>query len=276
MSAPMSDAEMRAHIGKLRDIHRVDPLADALVSANMNGDKPVLKGWQNGKPNIVDYRKLSCGAAEHPLIRAAVDAVRAEKYTVAELTWYAENVSLDFSHSNLTGRDPLPYRVDGYKLNVYPLSEREDRQLYGKSAELATSQPGPSVVLADPKVPFVAPDLPLRFTDGGEIAPSAVLFPVLPGYTTSRVAKLAMHHFASQCHWCDSAHTEPNWGLLYSAGATVYVFPTCWGCKDGLESFFAEFTSTLDFVSNDGEEHAIGWPVDEDWQDGLERLNPTQ
>lgn len=272
----MSDAEMRAHVEKLRDPHRIDPLADAIESANAHGDKPVVKGWRKGKPNIVGSRELSPGAAEHPLIREAVDALREIKHTVAESNWYAQNAGLDYAHSNLTQRERLPYRAEGYEFNVYPIRERDVRQTYGELAELATTQPGRCVVLADPKVPFVAPDLPLRFTDGGEITPCAVLFPVLPGYTTSRVAKRAMHHFASQCNWCNSKHAEPSLGLVYSAGATVYVFPTCWSCKDDLESFFGPFASPLDFVSNDGEDHAIGWPVDEDWQDGLERLNPRQ
>lgn len=60
----MSDAEMRAHVEKLRDPHRIDPLADAIESANAHGDKPVVKGWRKGKPNIVGSRELSPGAAD--------------------------------------------------------------------------------------------------------------------------------------------------------------------------------------------------------------------
>ena len=278
MSAPMSDAEMRAHVEKLRDIHRVDPLADAIESNSAHGDKPVVDGWfgpaGDQTPNIVRHKKYSPGARFHPEIAAALDEKHLIKTTVPEPYWL-KSASLDYDHSNLPDRKCLPavypdpeFEDDegGHELNVYDLSTRLERQSFAESLELATrGEVGRCVVIVDPGLPFVTPDLPLRFTDEGDVAPSAAMFPVTYGNSSKRVALLVMEHYASQCRWCDSKHAEPNWGLLYSAGATVYLFPTCWDCQARLNSDFGWDPSQLDFICDDGSFRATGYPSDQNY-----------
>lgn len=272
----MSDAEMRAHVEKLRDLHRTDPLADAIESANAHGDKPFGK-WRGRhgrqKFEVAGHRKLSPGARFHPDVAAALDEAHLIKTTVPEPEWLARCVSIDYDHSNLPGRTAQPavypdLEFDGdqggHELNVYDLASRGQRQDFADALELATrGAAGRSVVIVDPGLPFVTPDLPLRFTEDGEVAPSAAQIPVTYGYTSERVARLAMERYASQCRWCNSVRTEPEWGLVYSAGATVYVFPTCWDCKDQLERDFDSDPKALDFVLNDGWFRATGYPSDE-------------
>ncbi|MCZ4519508.1 hypothetical protein O4220_13380 [Rhodococcus ruber] len=273
----MSDAEMRAHVEKLRDPHRRDRLADAFESANVHGDKPVIDGWSgpdgDQSPNVIGYKKYSPGARFHPEIAAALDEAHLIKTTVPEPKWLGKNALLDYDHSNLRSGKCLPavypdpeFEDDegGHELNVYDLSSRLGRQSFAESLDLATrGEAGRCVVIVDPGLPFVTPDLPLRFTDEGDIAPSAATFPVTYGYSSKRVAQLVMERFATQCRWCDSLHAEPEWGLLYSAGATVYIFPTCSSCKAGFDSDFSWDPSQLDYVVNDGWFRAAGYPSDE-------------
>lgn len=276
MSAPMSESEMRAHVEALRDIHRVDPLADQIETLHVRGDTPVLgRRLRRGRQEVVvtGYRKLSPGARFHPEIAAALDEAHLIKTTVPEPKWLAHHASLDYDHSNLPDRKclpavyPDPEFVDdkgGYELNVYDLASRDDRQQFVLSLEMATQgQAGRCVVIVDPGLPFVTPDLPLQFTNRGDVAPSAVLFPVTYGNSSKRVAHLVMEHYATQCRWCDSLRTGPEWGLLCSAGSTVYLFPTCWDCKDRLDKDFARDPNQLDFVLNDGWFRATGYPSDE-------------
>lgn len=272
----MSEAEMRAHVAQLRDIHRVDPLADQIETLHLLGDTPVLGSPRGRRGNqeavVTSYRKMSRGARFHPEIAAAMDEVHLLKTTVPEPKWLSQNASLDYDHSNLAGRKarravyPDPEFVGdegGHELNVYELASRDDRHQFGLSLEMATQgQAGRCVVIVDRGLPFVTPDLPLQFTDDGEISPSAALFPVTYGNSSKRVALLVMEHYATQCRWCDSLRAEPEWGLLCSAGATVYLFPTCWDCKDRLDGDFGRDPSQLDYVVNDGWFRATGYPSD--------------
>lgn len=275
----MSDAEMRAHIGALRnDLHRVDPLADAIESANSHGDKPLGKlrdrrGHRNFE--VTGYKKYSPGARFHPEIAAALDEAHLIKTTVPEPKWLADSTSIDYDHSNLPDRKSLPavypdpeFADDqgGHELNVYDLASRDDRRQFALSLEMATQgQVGRCVVIVDPGLPFVTPDLTLRFSDEGDTAPSAAMFPVTYGYSSKRVALLVMEHYATQCRWCDSLHAAPDWGLLYSAGATVYLFPTCWDCQARLNSEFGWDPIQLDFVCDDGSFRATGYPSDHNY-----------
>ncbi|CCQ17536.1 putative uncharacterized protein [Rhodococcus sp. AW25M09] len=257
---------MRAHVEALRNnIHRVDDVADEIMASQLRGHKAIGQ-WRGRrgrqKFEVTGHRKLSPGAAENPSIRDAIDHARLQKRTVAEPNWMKRR-GFDYAHSNLADRRALPYRAEGYDLSgVHALDSQADRARIRASLEAASmGEPGACVVLIDPGVARVIPGYPLRLWEG-ELEPCAVTFPVPHGYTGLRIAAQVVHRYASRCRWCDTNGATPSEGLVVSAGSTAYVFPTCRSCHDDLESFFDPAASPLDFVSNDGEQHAMGWPAD--------------
>lgn len=256
-----------------RDIHRVDRLTDLFEAAATQGHKPVgqWKRRRDGREKFVvtGHVTYSPGARNHPRISDALDEARAQKRTVPEPDDLAALARLDYAHSNLSDRDRLSYDPDGYGLDeVYSIESRLHRHKLAASLHAATmGEPMVSVVLIDPNVPAVQPDMPLRWRNkDGSVSSSAATFPVGLGYSPKRVAELVMHFLASQCRWCDRADGRPDFGLLCSAGETVYLFPTCRNCRDELASFFADgdhgSTQSLDFIANDGDLHGTGWPAD--------------
>lgn len=269
----MSRQELLAKYPELdRDIHRPNAEADAIVALALTGHKVVHRRIETDVAVefvVVGHTVYSPDARNHPRISDAIDEAKVQKRTVPEPDDLGGLAAIDYAHSNLADRTRLSYDPDGHDLDqVYPIGSRADRQEIAASLSAASmGVPGTSVVLSDPNVPHLTPDLPLRWRrEDGSANSSVAVFPVAHGFSVQRTAELLLHFLASQCRWCDRARGRPEWGLLCSAGETVYLFPACFMCKDELASDFADgdhgSTQSLDFVANDGDLHGTGWPAD--------------
>lgn len=254
----MSREELLSRFPALRgDIHASDPLVDQIEAAAAP-DRAVYKAVRKrGAHELIGHRGYSQSARFHPEISAAIDRSKEVKTTVPEMDWFDDN-GFDYVHSNLPDRRTLQECNEGHVLDAAGSehSARVDEFRDG----MATATTGPvgvrGVLLIDPQAPVCAPSLPWTFTQGEDVSPGLVVFPVAHGYSTERVARAAMWMYASTCHWCSSG--SPDWGLLYSAGATTYVLPTCGGCRWNLDEDLR-----LDFICNDGWDFRTGFPSDQ-------------
>lgn len=245
-----------------RDIHAVTPIVEQIEAA-MRDEKPVHKATgKDGVLQEVGRRRRSPAARLHPRLSEALDAVRELKVTIPDDRWLEEVAGLNYTHSNLPDRGLLPYDEDGHDLNVYGIDHAEQAEDYRRGLDVVSRGPvgARCVVLVDSGVPAYAPKLPWVWTDDGDVAASVAAFPVAHGYSSERVAQMAMHRFASSCRWCASSSVD--WGMIVSAGATTYLFPTCGSCRSDFEADFRRDRDALDFICNDGWDHATGWPAD--------------
>lgn len=246
-----------------------------------------------------------------PAIVARLEAARAVPTTISSADWLRAN-GFDYERSNLPDRRPMkarygpddwlnPTEDDGWDADleqVVGINHRRVMADYRRGVENAVTGPFGmrTVRLIDPGAPTCTPSLPWKWTDDGDVTPSQVALPVPPGWTTERVARMAVMKWATECAW---KHLEPSrdeqeaafarglhyrnlWqcegtadmGLLVSCGSTTLVFPTCMSC--GLRNFPRDVTrdswlggeviedarGKLDHETADGWDRATGWPSD--------------
>lgn len=236
-----------------------------------NTDNPVVEQIEaamrpesddEGKP-----RTYSPHARLLPEVSAALDVALSEPTTLPDVRWLEEHAQLNYRRSNLPDR-----RVcDTSSLaEVLPMSHAEDLRLY--RAGLAAAITGPyglrGLVLIESSVPMYEPPLPWRWREYGAIAPTRVRFPVSHGYSTLRVARIVLHLFAQRCYWCEQhgAVGQPDWGMVVSAAATTFVFPTCGRCRSRFAREFApdcvSDEALLSYIASDGWHESSEWPAD--------------
>lgn len=257
----------------------------------------------------------------HPDIVAKLEAAREVPTTIPSGDWLRAN-EFGYAYSNLPDRKPMeaqygpddwldPTEECGHDLSrnqVIGIDHTKALADYRLGVENAITGPFGlrTVRLVAPEAPLFAPPLPLKWTDGGfaplgngggnNATPTQVALPVPPGWTTERVARMAVMKWATECAW---KHLEPSnderqaamarglqyrnlwWcegtadmGLLVSCGSTTFVFPTCMAC--GLRNFPRDVTRNswlggevieddrgkLDHVTVDGWDKATGYPAD--------------
>jgi len=247
----------------------------------------------------------------HPVIVEKLEAAREVPTTIPSADWLRAN-EFGYAYSNLPDRKSMEARYGpddwldpteecGHDLSqnqVIGIDHTKTLADYRLGVENAITGPFGlrAVRLVDPGAPTFAPPLPWKWTDDGNVTPSQVAFPVPPGWTTERVARMAVLRWATECTW---KHLTPSkderqaamarglqyrnlwWcegtadmGLLVSCGSTTFVFPTCMAC--GLRNFPRDFTrdswlcagevedatGKLDHVTVDGWDRATGYPAD--------------
>ncbi len=257
----------------------------------------------------------------HPEIVEKLEAARAEPTTIPSGDWLRAQ-GFGYAHSNLPDRKPMeaqygpddwldPTEECGHDLSqnqVIGIDHTQTLADYRLGVENAITGPFGlrTVRLVAPEAPLFAPPLPLKWTEDGfaplgnggdnNATPTQVALPVPPGWTTERVARMAVLRWATECAW---KHLEPSkderqaafarglqhrnlWscegtadmGLLVSCGSTTFVFPTCMAC--GLRNFPRDATrdswlggevieddrGKLDHVTVDGWDKATGFPAD--------------
>jgi hypothetical protein len=225
-------------------------------------------------------RDYSPHARWHPTIAQALDEVRDDPTTLPSSDWLESN-GFHYIHSNLPDREPVPFTEEGHDHNVVGIDHAERVRDYRLG--VANSICGPhglrAVRLVDPNVPLYSPSLPWKWTEGCEITPTQVLFPVAYGWTTDRVARMALSRYSKDCHWTNrrpqvgwhKCNGVPDYGLLVSCGAITFTFPTCWSCREafakdvtrgGWNGEIEDDDRKLDYASNDGWDRLVGWPAD--------------
>jgi hypothetical protein len=238
-----------------------------------NTNNPVVEQIEAAmRPEFDDEgnpRTYSPHARLHPEVSAALDVALSEPTTLPDVEWLKGHAKLDFDRSNLPGR-----RVGGPRTaeDALEWSHAEVlRELFEDGLEAATTGPYGirTVVLIDPNVPAYQPNLPKQCRRDGVAILTRVRFPVSYGYSTLRVARRVAHLFASQCYWCAEKRTSrrPDWGMVVSAGAAAYVFPTCGSCRSRLARALApdrvSDEALLTYIENYGWEASEGWPSDD-------------
>ncbi|MDV8008627.1 hypothetical protein [Rhodococcus sp. IEGM 1318] len=256
-------------------------------------------GWRDITPAgdqidaaLVAGENFSPARSFHPDIRAELDLARSAAQAIPDARWLEER-GFTYQHSNLPGRKPLPPNYGnececcpsdiGHELKVVEMdhAERVTEFRLGLDASLSGPYGIRVVVLVDPATPTYVPPLPWKWRDGsGNIQGARVAFPVMYGYSATRVARQLMDQYSSVCHWAGKRTKVehpglscggPDWGVLVSAGSTTYVFPTCDRClwelgKDvtprGWEIRASEPDGPLSFIPNDGWHVAAGYPAD--------------
>lgn len=218
--------------------------------------------------DVGNPRTYSPYARLFPEVSAALDSALIESTTLPDMRWLEEHAQLNYGRSNLPNRELAD---GGYRAEVLPMTHVEDLRLY--RAGLDTAITGPygmrGVVLMASEVPLYEAPLPWRWRTDGEVAPTRVRFPVCHGYSTHRVARIVMHLFAQQCYWCEERGTRgrPDWGLIVSAAATSFVFPTCGDCRSRFAQALApdrvSDEALLSYIGNDGWHAEQGWPADQ-------------
>lgn len=270
----------------------------------------------NAFGQVKDY---SPQALWHPAIAAKVEAAREVPATIPSGDWLRAN-GFDYARSNLPDRKPMearygpsdwlnPTEDDGYDEDldqVVGINHRQVMADYRRGVENAITGPFGlrTVRLVDPGAPTFTPPLPLKWTEdgyaplgngGNSATPSQVALPVPPGWTTERVARMAVSKWATECAWkhltpskderqaalARGLHHRNLWwcdgtadqAMLVSCGSTTLVFPTCMSCWQNLSrdvtrdswlgaGVIEDARGKLDFESADGWDRATGWPAD--------------
>jgi len=255
----------------------------------------------------------------HPAIVAKVEAAREEPTTIPSENWLRAQ-GFYYQQSNLPDRKPMeaqygpddwlePSEECGHDLSQNQVVGMDHTQtLTDYRLGVTNSVTGPfglrTVRLVAPEAPLFTPPLPLKWTDGGfaplgsssdnNATPTQVAFPIPRGWTTERVARMAVSKWATACAW---KHLEPSkderqaamarglqyrnlwWcegspdqALLVSCGSTTLAFPTCMSCWQNLSrdvtrdswlgGVIEDARGKLDFESADGWDEATGFPAD--------------
>ncbi len=256
----------------------------------------------------------------HPAIVARLEAARQEPTTIPSEDWLRAN-GFPYVRSNLPDRKPMeaqygpddwldPTDECGHDLSQNQVIGIDHTQaLADYRLGVTNAITGPfglrTVRLIDPGAPTYAPPMPLKWTSNGfaplgngggnNATPTQVALPVPPGWTTERVARMAVSKWATACAW---KHLEPSkderqaavarglldrnlWkcdgtadqALLVSCGSTTLAFPTCMSCWQNLSrdvtrdswlggEVIEDARGKLDFESADGWDEATGFPAD--------------
>ncbi len=256
----------------------------------------------------------------HPAIVAKVEAAREVPTTIPSGDWLRAK-GFGYAYSNLPDRMPMeaqygpddgldPSEECGHDLSrnqVIGIDHTQTLADYRLGVENAITGPFGlrTVRLVDPGAPTFTPSLPLKWTEdgyaplgnggGNNATPTQVALPVPPGWTTERVARMAVLRWATECVWkhltpsrderqaalarglldrnlwsCDGTVDQ---GMLVSCGSTTFVFPTCMACWQNLSrdvtrdswldgEVIENARGKLDFESADGWDKATGYPAD--------------
>ncbi|MFD4367947.1 hypothetical protein [Rhodococcus sp. NPDC058521] len=245
-------------------------------------------GWRDSSPAgdqidaslRADEHRLDGSAVEFspwarmvPRVSAAMDRALATPTVLPDLPALRR---LSVERSNIGDRRPQQYG----RAVVEPATTSE-RAAFRRMLEAATTGPVGlrTVVIHGEGAQLYSAPLPdTRATDAAaDIQPDAwlpesepfgaaalVAYPVPYGYSTARVARLALEG-AMWCYWCDDwrHHEQIPFALIVGAGATAHVFPTCPRCRADLDHAAGVHPDkVLTFVTNDGWDAATGYPAD--------------
>lgn len=248
--------------------------------------------------NGTAQQDFSPSAYGHSDIVTALDQIRGEARTRPDVRWLEAN-GFTYARSNGTNRPARPtnygcedpdcacgdvggHRDEGVVVDIHGDNPTEQFRM-GATISVREPQGVKEVHLHDANAPLFTPNLPWRWTDGGEVTPSLVALPVMYDFSTERVARVAMERFASGCYWTGRwtrsadklarSHCAgtADWGLLISGSTVTHVFPICHSCKwdlakdvtpRGWERGTGDDDGRLDYVVNDGWDRAAGYPAD--------------
>lgn len=223
------------------------PVGDQIDSALVS-DRTLLDG------SLVEF---SPGYSLFPRVREAVE-LSIHTPTTIPLARALLHQGLRYQHGN--GPDRKPGK---------PVEKPTERQRKRFLRGLNNAIRGPvtrEVVLYGDSALYYCPEMPGDAPGEGSGEPTLQAYPVPPGFSSERVARLAAET-AKACYWCKhwSTAEATDFAMIITCGSTTRVFPTCTNCRLEFDHEEAEMSSSSDLLSwlfNDGWDREQGYPAD--------------
>lgn len=211
--------------------------------------------------------------------------LRHDPRTMVDAVDYADLFDIDYIHSNLPNRKPLPLKSPddpnyGPDQGIYSSAELRDEYVGRGVRPLARRE-----ALARAESNYVAEVVPASLTQGLSVIPhfgvdfadwrvgeslpdgecfvhTKIAFPVPLGYTALRVGRMISKH-AGVCVWCDAAAPVFDdsglscWSvMLVSTQTALHLIATCDRCID-------EFGAGPDYYRYDRSDGRRGFPAED-------------